>query len=274
MSSLLATLALALGLAAGSSPDERIVCVPSEDGKGWDCGRGASAPAPRSLPREHSRPAPSAPPPYLMDPSRIPSVSGQSPGAAAFTPPAPAPEAEPASDPAPAAAPEPAPSPMPDPAPTPEPVITPAAEAAPLPAPAPVPEPAPMPEAPATPATESVAEPAPAAEPVPGPAPTAGPAAPRGAPELLSLPPGHYTIQLAGATSAAGFDALQQQLGLAAGETYAVRVRRDGGVWWLLLWRDFPDLASARAAATSLGSGYWPRRLAPLQAEVQAARTN
>lgn len=270
MSSWLATLALALGLAAGSSPEERIVCVPSEDGKGWDCGRGASAPAPRALPREHSRPAPSAPPPYLMDPSRIPSVSGQSPSAAAYTPPAP-PAAEPA--PEPAAAPEPAPLPVPEPAPTPEPVAPPAPEPVAPPArePAPIPAPAPVPEPP----PEAMATPAPAPAADAAPVPAAASSTPvRGAADLLSLPPGHYTIQLAGAGSDAGFDALRQQLGLAAGETYAVRVRRDGGVWWLLLWRDFPDLASARAATASLGGGYWPRRLAPLQAEVQAAQAN
>lgn len=264
MSSLLATLALALGLAAGSGPDERIVCVPSEDGKGWDCGRGASAPAPRSLPREHSRPAPSAPPPYLMDPSRIPSVSGQSLDAEAYTPPA-----APAPAPEPPTTPEPLPVPAPPPEPTPEP------EPTPVPAPAPVaePPPVPTPEPAAAPLPEPATEPTPTPE-APSSPPPAAPTAAGMAADLLSLPPGHYTIQLASAASDAGFEALRQQLGLTAGETYAVRVRRDGGVWWLLLWRDFPDLASARAAATSLGGGYWPRRLAPLQAEVQAARAN
>lgn len=92
-----------------------------------------------------------------------------------------------------------------------------------------------------------------------------------GATDLLSLPSGHFTVQLSAASSDRGFDALRRRLGLVAGETYVVRVRRDRVDWWLLLWRDFPDLASARAAATALGGGYWPRRLAPLQAEVQAA---
>ena len=268
MSSALATLALALGLAAGSNLDERIVCVPSEDGKGWDCGRGADAPAPRALPREHARSAPSAPPPYLMDPSRIPSVANED--AAAYTPPEPPAAPAPAPAPEPVAAPEPAPQPVltPEPTPAPEPVAV--AEPAPVREPAPLPEPTPEPAAAPLPAPAPTPTPAPA----PAPAPEAASPALQTAADLLSLPPGHSTIQLAGAGSDRGFDALRQQLGLSAGDSYAVRVRRDGRDWWLLLWRHFPDLASARAAATALGGGYWPRRLAPLQAEVQAAAAN
>ena len=42
--------------------------------------------------------------------------------------------------------------------------------------------------------------------------------------------------------------------------------------WSLLLWRDFPDLQSARSAAATLGGNYFPRRLEPLQQEVRSAR--
>ena len=37
--------ALALALALSATPEERIVCVPSSDGTGWDCGKGVDAPA-------------------------------------------------------------------------------------------------------------------------------------------------------------------------------------------------------------------------------------
>lgn len=246
MSSTLATLALALALAADGSVDERIVCVPSEDGKGWDCGRGANAPAPRSLPPQHNRTAPSAPPPYLVDPSRIPSVSGPPRDAAVATPPEPATTA----------------------AASPEPMATPTA------APEPVPAPPAAPETAAAPDMEPVAAPAPSPTPATAAAPVANPSsapAVRGEADLLALPPAHFTVQLAGATRTDGFVALQDRLGIAAGDCHVVRVNRNGADWWLLLWRSFPDLASARTAAATLGSGYWPRRLAPLQAEIEAA---
>lgn len=265
MSSVLATLALALAMAAGGAADERIICVPTEDGKGWDCGRGAAAPAPRSLPRQQNRPAPSTPPPYLIDPSRLPTARDTVDAPAPPPPAPPAPRPEPAAAAEPVAAPEPAPMAAPEPSPAPAPAPDP--ELAPAPAPAPVsaPEPTPPPEPAAAPRPAAAPASAPVAE-----APTASPpgAAPAGAEAFLALPPGHYTIQLAGAADVGSF--VQQHAGR-AGESYVVRVHRDGQDWWLLLWRDFPDLASARAAAATLGNGYWPRRLAPLQAEVRAA---
>lgn len=202
--------------------DDKIVCVPGNDGKYWDCGRGADAPAPRGLPRSSTPNAsPSAPPPYLINPDRLPAYMRGSMGAS----PAPAPAA---AAPMPAARPEPKPEPV--------------AASASVPAPA---------APPATVATASAIGDSRA---------------------LLALAPTAYTVQLAAAGSPDGFAAVLGRLQLAADEAYSVRVRREGEDWWLLLWRDFPNLASAKAATDGLGAGYWPRRLAPLQAEVRAAR--
>lgn len=160
--------------------------------------------------------------------------------------------------------------------------------------------PAPSEAAPATPAPASPAAPTSVAEasPVPataapGPSPAAPPAEPsaraaelaqrpprsvsssaRDASELLALAPGAYTIQLAAARSFQGFTAFRQQLGVAVEDTFVIQVRRNGEDWWLVLWRDFPDLQSAQTAAASLpkGGSFWPRRLAPLQAEVRAVQ--
>lgn len=89
--------------------------------------------------------------------------------------------------------------------------------------------------------------------------------------DLLALPADAYTIQLAATRSAQGYAAFRAQLGLAVEDTFVIRVRRGSEDWWLLLWRDFPSLESASQAAARLpgDARYWPRRLAPLQAEVR-----
>lgn len=89
--------------------------------------------------------------------------------------------------------------------------------------------------------------------------------------DLLALPANAYTIQLAATRSAQGYAQFRAQLGLAVEDTFVIRVRRGSEDWWLLLWRDFPSLESASQAAANLPgeARYWPRRLAPLQAEVR-----
>ncbi len=257
---------LAIALAQAGVADDRIVCVPAEDGNGWACGKGEQAPAARSLPR--ARPAASAPPPYLLDPAQMPSVMIEAapvtPPAATATPePAPVlPPPEPVPVPVPLAIPEPVIAAQPSA--TPEAVVTTAPLRAPEPAPAPTPEPAP------------------ASTPIPTSTPTATPApaavariissVARDAADLLALPGSGYTVQLAAARGIQGFTALRQQLDIAVEDTFVIRVRRGNEDWWLMLWRDFPDLASARSAAATLSAhgGFWPRRLAPLQGEVRA----
>jgi septal ring-binding cell division protein DamX len=255
---------LALALALMDVSDDRIVCVPASDGDGWECGKGDQAPAARSLP--HAQPAaPPVPPPYLIDPSQMPSVMIEaapvSPPAATATPePAPAPPPTPAVHVAPEPAPEPVPAPGPAlttaPVPAAEPVATP--EPVVVPGPAPTPEPASAPEA----------------TPPPGPAPVARiiSSAARDAADLLALPGSGYTVQLAATRGIQGFTALRQKLDIAVEDTFVIRVRRGNEDWWLMLWRDFPDLDSARRAAATLSAhgNFWPRRLAPLQGEVRA----
>lgn len=94
-----------------------------------------------------------------------------------------------------------------------------------------------------------------------------------GAEDLLALPPDHYTVQLTAARSLTGFTELRQQLNLAVEDTFVILVKRGGESWWLMLWRSFPDVASARSAAATIGTqALWPRRLGPLQTEVLAAQ--
>ena len=92
----------------------------------------------------------------------------------------------------------------------------------------------------------------------------------RDASELLALPGSAYTVQLTAARSELGFAEFRKRLGIAVEDTFVVSVRRGNETWYLMLWRDFPDLASARNAAATLQGSFWPRRLAPLQSEVRA----
>ncbi len=94
-----------------------------------------------------------------------------------------------------------------------------------------------------------------------------------GADDLLALPADHYTVQLTAARSLRGFTELRQTLQLAVEDTFVVQVKRNGEDWWLMLWRSFPDVDSARnAAATISTQALWPRRLGPVQTEVRAAK--
>ena len=78
-------------------------------------------------------------------------------------------------------------------------------------------------------------------------------------------------IELAHGGSAAELDAVPTP---AQGEVYKLHLRQNGVDSWLLVWGSFSDVASARAARAQLGSTAapgWPRRVAPLQAEVRRA---
>jgi septal ring-binding cell division protein DamX len=90
-----------------------------------------------------------------------------------------------------------------------------------------------------------------------------------------ALDPKHQTVQLARAASRDGFAAYAWTLGLAPESTFAVPYNLNGTTVWLLLWSDFPDFASARAAADALArdhqaSGIYVRRIGPLQRELDA----
>ncbi len=286
-------LALSLLLAATAPDEERTVCVPDDYG-GWECGKGAQAPLPRSVPASvlQGTERASAPPPYLMDPARRPTVTHESLDRGYVSPQATnaAPARSSAAPTIPATA---------------EPVSAPVnSGAASVAAPAPiVPPPTTVAAAPAVPPAEepsAVASSAPAAE-VSTPtllAPAtsaperkeaqatsgADPKRPalrpqriissvaRESDELLALPDSYFTVQLSATRGVGGFVALRQKFGIAVEDTFVIRVKRGEDFLWLMLWRDFPDLASARAAIKLLpdSKGIWARPLAPIKAEIRA----
>jgi hypothetical protein len=281
--------ALLLALTLHAADDDRIICVAAADGRTWECGKGADAPAPRPLPGSHTRAPVPAPPPFLMDPSRAATLSqGNSayadyPPSAAPAPTAarsvataptnpPAPAAVPVVDSAPkaAAAPIAATQPATAPAKPGETQPTPPAVVRDTPTPAPAPIAAPEPAPVSAPAAAPISAPTPATVQATGLA-RASSDLPRGAAELLLLPGNGYTVQLAAARSSEGFTAFARKLGVERADTYVIRVHRGTEDWSLLLWRDFPDLASARSAAATLNGSFWPRRLAPLHSEIRAS---
>ena len=79
-------------------------------------------------------------------------------------------------------------------------------------------------------------------------------------------------IELAHGDSEAGIAAARSTFNLQHGEIYALHSRQNGSDLWLLVWGSFDDLAAARAARAELPAtahAGWPRRIAPLQAEVR-----
>jgi hypothetical protein len=147
------------------------------------------------------------------------------------------------------------------------------AKPAPAPAPpAPVASPAAAPELPAATRASKAAEAAPKAAPPLGRA--AGEETRSGNREFLALSSSSYIVELAHSASKSELDALRTTMHPARGALYEVRLQRDGGDWWMLLWGTFDSVDAARAARSELPADApinagWPRRVAPLQAEVQ-----
>lgn len=144
-----------------------------------------------------------------------------------------------------------------------------AAAPAPAPAPAPPPpaEPAPAPE----PAPEPYREPTERAVAVPVAQAAVATDGTRGQlggnAEFATLSPDQYTVQLAAASSPAGFPALLQRLGVAL-PVWQLRVQRGDRQLWLLALGSFADAGSARAAAPAAVAGAFPKPVAQLQSEL------
>ena len=95
-----------------------------------------------------------------------------------------------------------------------------------------------------------------------------------GAREFLALPAASYIVEIAHSANRADIAALRANLHLPLGELYELHLMREGSDWWLLVWGHFADIESARAARSDLPADAavnagWPRRVAPLQAEVR-----
>jgi hypothetical protein len=272
-------------------PGKKYNCVPSADRKSWDCTqtgkvtKDAAPPAPphhdeaapaasaspqRSVPSTPPSPAQTAPasaprtgtlPSYLLAPGRGSQVPAATPAPAAPREPVVAAPAVHAST-----------NPPTPPAAAPKEVAAPPAPVAQAP-----PKPAPVEAKPVSPAP--AAAPAPKAEgpPAPKPAPPAPArlqAADRGS-DFLALSGEQYVIELARGDSQASVAAARAALQLPHGQAYELHLRQNGSDAWLLVWGSFDDVGAARAARSELPADAhagWPRRVAPLQAEVRRAQ--
>ncbi len=102
------------------------------------------------------------------------------------------------------------------------------------------------------------------------------PGAARGNREFLALPESDYVVELAHSANVADFAALRASLQLTRGQLYQLRLRRDNGDWWLLVWASFDSVDAARAARADLPADAainagWPRRIGVLQSEARRA---
>ena len=222
-------------------PGKKYNCLPSADRKGWDCGEAGKTVVP------HDNPAVNPP-----EPAATPTPAEPPPAATrAVTTPPPA-----AATPARADA---LPSYLGNSA---------AGGSASAPAPTAKSRPPPV---------QPIPSAAPPAKPLPTPAQTAPSASMANSGnrhDFVALPGDHYVIELAHAEHEADVARLRASLHLPRGEVYELHLRHNGGDWWLLVWASFDTVDAARAARaelpTSINAG-WPRRIAPLQAEVRRA---
>ncbi len=287
-------------------PGKKYNCVPAADGKGWDCkeigkadarapdsttarpanpvdaAQTPSTPSPASSPGEtapvndstDATPAPSALPSYLTNasaagnppPSPAPAVAA--PASRAVTVPAKRTDVSAHAPAVPVEAATKSPSTA-----TPHDrtrTVRPSSESARL-----------APEPSRSPATTPAPTPAPAQS-VPvvsaaSPAPPTTPADRASQHDFLALPGNHFVIELAHAEHEGDLANARDAAHLPSGQVYELHLRENDADQWLLVWGDFDSIEAARAArAELLANGTmspgWPRRIAPLQAEVRRAQ--
>lgn len=278
-------------------PGKKYNCVPTADHKGWDCSESGKNAVPKTQPAEATpAPTPAASAAETATkasdlPSYLTNAAASRPPRARQPAPTPAPSvAEPATPPQEStratqasAPPATATESKPPAVETPSPAAAPSAMSAPPVAAEPkapvAPEPAPNQTAAApTSALQPTAAPQPVAEPPPAAAAiapaTADARTVAGNREFLALPPASYILEIAHGANRDELAALRANLRLPFGELYELHLARDGNDWWLLVWGHFADIESARAARSDLPAlptvnAGWPRRSAPLQAEVR-----
>lgn len=96
----------------------------------------------------------------------------------------------------------------------------------------------------------------------------------QGAREFALLAASEFTLQMAHAATADAFPALINTMGLNPRLCYVLRVRRDGGDWWLLAYGNYVDANTAKRALMQLRpapgmTAVWPRRIGYLQGEYR-----
>lgn len=92
--------------------------------------------------------------------------------------------------------------------------------------------------------------------------------------DFLDLSGELYVIELAHGDQAS-IAAAHAALSLPHGQAYELHLRQNGSDTWLLVWGSFDDVGAARDARGELPADAhagWPRRVAPLQAEVRRAQ--
>jgi DamX protein len=223
-------------LAQADEPKKDWTCVPTVDGKAWDCGYGKDKPEQRFLatPPVPHRDAPTAPnaPLGFADPGASGPIGiAPMPSNAAQR------RRAPAAPPARAVAPANPPAQLR--------IVT--GESAPTPAPPPAAKP-----------TAAAPKPVPATA---RPAPVAATGAPRG-----------WTIQVIGLSRAAGIDTVAAQWAQVPLKQYRLTTNRNGAAWHVLTVGEFASVAAARAALAEVpaalkAGGAFPREVAALSGQ-------
>jgi septal ring-binding cell division protein DamX len=92
--------------------------------------------------------------------------------------------------------------------------------------------------------------------------------------DFLNLPGDRFVVELAHGASESDLAATRASLHPSDGDLYTVHLRQNGADIWLLVWGSFDSIDAARSARSEMAAQGtimpgWPRKIAPLQAEVR-----